>query len=329
MNNNSDLLKKIKIKDVELDGNLFLAPTAGYSDLPFREICKKFGSFMNFTEMVSCEAIIRENPKSLQIMKAGANEKQYAIQIFTGNEKSAAKAIPTVLKFKPTIIDLNCGCPVPKILKSGAGSELMKNPKKIRDIVKAITSETDIPVSVKIRSGFTQENINFLECANMALEGGASMISLHPRTRSQGYSGLANWDYIKELKENISVPVIGSGDLYSPEDAKKMLETTNCDGIMFARGSFGNPFIFAQTRELLTSGSISTIPSYKDKMRIAFKHLKLALDFYGSDIALKEIKKHLCAYSKGIAGAKETRDKFMRCNTVSDYQEVFTSLITE
>lgn len=329
MNNTStDLYHKIKIKNLELDGNLFLAPTAGYSDRPFREICAEFGSALNFTEMVSCEAIIRDNPKTLKIMERAPNEKNFAIQIFTGSPDSARDSIKNVLKFRPSIIDLNCGCPVPKILKSGSGSDLMKTPEKIKSIVRAITSETDTPVTVKIRAGFTSETINYIECANMAIEGGASLISLHPRTRSQGYSGLSNWEYIKDLKNSISVPVIGSGDLYTPEDAKRMLEETGCDGVMFARGIFGNPYLFPQTKELLTTGKISTIPTFKDKMRLAKHHLDLSLEFYDERVALKEMKKHFCSYTKGLPKAKETRDKLMRCDSYDEYMVVFNSLLS-
>lgn len=321
------LYKHIKIKNLELDGNIFLAPTAGYSDSPFRYICTEMGSSLNFTEMVSCEAIIRDNIKTNKIMEPAENERVFAIQLFTGNPDSAAKSIKKILKYSPSIIDLNCGCPVPKILKSGAGSDLMKTPQKIRDIVKAISNETDLPISVKLRSGFTQESINYLECADMAVEGGVSMISLHPRTRSQGYSGLSNWEHIKTLKKHLNIPVIGSGDLYTPFDAQKMLETTLCDGVMFARGIFGNPFLFKQTKELLETGKITTEPTFEEKMEIAFKHLNLSVQFYGEEIALKEIKKHLCSYTKGIPGAKETRDKLVRCSTLAEYQEVFGALI--
>ncbi len=324
----TSLYKKIKIKNLELDGNIFLAPTAGYSDRPFRQICTELGSNLNFTEMVSCEAIIRDNKKTLQLMETAENEKEIAIQIFTGNPDSAAKSIKNVMKFNPSIIDLNCGCPVPKILKSGSGSDLMKTPDRIREIVNAIKNETDTPISVKLRSGFTYESINFLECASKAVEGGASMITLHPRTRSQGYSGTANWDHIKELKSHMNVPVIGSGDLYTPNDAKKMLSETGCDGIMFARGIFGNPFLFPMTKELLTTGTITTNPSFNDKMKMAFYHLNLSVDFYGESVALKEIKKHLCSYTKGIPGAKETRDKLVRCSTLDEYRAVFGSLIS-
>ncbi len=323
----NNLLKKIKIKDMELEGNIFLAPTAGYSDKPFREICSDFGSFLNFTEMVSTEALIRDNLKTVTLLQKASNEKNYAIQLFTGNPDSAAKAVEKILDFKPSLIDINCGCPVPKILKSGAGSELMKTPKKIRDIVKSVTNSTDIPVSVKLRSGFTSESINFLECANYAIEGGASMISLHPRTRSQGYSGTADWENIKTLKNDVSVPVIGSGDLYSPYDAERMLRETGCDGVMFARGSFGNPFIFKETIELLKYGKIKYIPDADQKFKTAYRHLKLSVEFYGENIALKEIKKHLCAYTKGLSGAKDIRDKLVRCNTLDHYEEVFKTLL--
>lgn len=330
MNNNqsNSLYHKIKVKDLELEGNLFLAPTAGYSDRPFRQICTELGSSLNFTEMVSCEAIIRDNEKTIKIMEPAPNEDKFAIQIFTGSPESARKSISKVLKFNPSIIDLNCGCPVPKILKSGSGSDLMKTPEKIKEIVYAICQETDVPVSVKLRAGFTSETINFLECASNAIEGGASLISLHPRTRTQGYSGTANWDYIKDLKKNVDIPVVGSGDLYTPYDAQKMLQETGCDGVMFARGSFGNPYLFTQTKELLTKGEVLTEPTFKEKMSLAKHHLDLALGFYSEKVALKEMKKHFCSYTKGLPGAKETRDKLMRCETYNDYIEVFNSLLS-
>lgn len=322
----SSLYRGVKIGSVELEGNLFLAPTAGFSDMPFRSICSELGSDMNFTEMVSCEALIRNNPRTEIIMAPAEEEKYRAIQIFTGNAETAAKAVPWVLKFNPAVIDINCGCPVPKILKSGAGSALMKTPEKIRDIVRAVKNETDVPVTVKIRSGFDFESINFLECASLAVEGGASMVSLHPRTKTQGYSGKANWDHIKELKESISVPVAGSGDLYTPDDAKNMLESTGCDAVMFARGIFGNPWLFPQTRELLTTGVVTTIPGAKERMDMAFHHLELSLKCYPEHVALKEIKKHLCAYTKGVPGASKARNELVHCSTFEEYKEVFEGL---
>lgn len=324
----NSLYKDLDIGGVKIKGNLFLAPAAGYTDKPYRELTASMGSSFNFTEMVSCEALIRDNERTKLIMAKADNEEKYGIQLFTGNADSARKAIIGVKPFKPDLININCGCPVTKILKSGAGSDLMKTPEKIGEIVKAIKEETDIPVTVKIRSGFTQETKNFVEFAQIAVDAGAAMVGIHGRTRSQGYSGTANWDDIKKLKESIDVPVLGSGDIFTPEDAKNMLEHTGCDGVLFARGSFGNPWIFNRTKEFLLTGILPDPPSPQEKLEVAFRHLNLNKEFYPERVAFKEIKKHFCAYIKGIPGAKETRDKLMKCITYSDFKEVFDSLLS-
>jgi len=321
------LYKDITIGETLIKGNIFLAPTAGYSDKPFREICSQMGSSLNFTEMVSSEALIRDNAKTKLIMERADSEKNYAIQIFTGSPESASKSVEKISSYYPTLIDINCGCPVPKILKSGAGSDLMKTPKKIGEIIEAIKKVTNIPVSIKIRSGFTEDSINFLECGKIAQESGAALVSLHPRTRSQGYSGKARWEHIGELKSKLTIPVIGSGDLYTPWDVQNMLLETGADGVMIARGSFGNPFIFKNTINFLRDGIPPVEPTLKEILTIALKHLNLNVNFYPENVALKEIKKHLCAYSKGFPGAKDVRDRLMRCHTYKDFTNVFNDLL--
>lgn len=324
----NNLYHEIKLPGTVIPGNLFLAPIAGFSDAPFRSICTELGASLTFTEMVSCDGIIRNGDKTIALMKRAENEKHFAIQVFTANPEIAKASIPEVLKFNPDIIDLNVGCPVPKVVKNGAGSALMKDLPRLSEVVSALTegvaeAGANTAVSVKIRSGWDSSSINFLEAAQTAEKAGAAMISLHSRTRAQGYSGKANWDHLKALKEASGVPVIGSGDLFSPEAAAEMLDTTGCDGVMFSRGALGNPWIFEQTVNLLTTGSASPAPDDNERRELAFRHLQAAVDYHGEIRACKEMKKHLCSYTKGTEGAAELRNKIVHASSFSEYSNIF------
>ncbi len=328
MENRENLFKSIKIKNLEVPGNLFLAPLAGFTDRAFRRICIEKGASFTYTEMISSEAVVRENKKTLQLAERAINEEIYGIQIFSGNAVSASKSVEKILPFKPDLIDFNCGCPVAKIVKSGAGSALMQNPKKIREIIKALTESTDLPVTVIIRSGWTSETINYLEAAEMALEGGASLISIHPRTRAQSYSGKADWNCIKKLKEEYpNIPVIGSGDLYCGEDARRMIEETKCDAVMFARGAIGNPFIFEDSKAVLEGAVNWESPSEGERIATALRHLNYAMEYLGEEKAVKEMRKHLCAYTKGITGGSSFRNKIVHGNSYEEYRKLFNDFL--
>ncbi|MEA1911362.1 MAG: tRNA-dihydrouridine synthase, partial [Spirochaetota bacterium] len=231
------LFHPINIGNVLIPGNLFLAPLAGFTDKAFRSICIDLGASFTYTEMVSAEALARNSEKTRKLMERAENERLLGIQIFLPNADTAKRSVPELLKANPTIIDINCGCPVPKVVKNGAGSALLRTPEVIEEIVKTITGETDIPVTVKFRTGWDLNSINYLQFAEAAVRGGASLLTIHGRTRSQGYSGTADWESIKNLKTNFDVPVIGSGNIFSAEDAKRMLELTGADGVLFARGA--------------------------------------------------------------------------------------------
>jgi len=329
------MLRTIKISshsrsEVTISGNLFLAPMAGFTDAAFRHICTEYGSALCYTEMVSSEALARKNLKTKKILCRAENEANYVVQIFSATWESAVASLAEIIPFKPLIIDLNCGCPVPKITKSGAGSALMRNPEKIGEIVKALTEATDIPITVKMRSGWDFESINFLQAAQIAVKNGAAMVTLHPRTKTQGYSGKSDWNKIKELKKSIDVPVIGSGDLFEPQDCLNMLRETGCDGLMVARGAVGRPQIFKETRLLAETGALPAI-SLEEKVRAAMRHLELAAkyseDKNALEVAVKEMKKHLCSYTKGIRGSAAVRNKLVQCNSIEEYRAVLGELL--
>ena len=318
----------IELPGISIPGNIFLAPVAGFSDAPFRSIAVDMGASMCFTEMVSCEGLTRNGEKTVNLMRRAGNEKYLAIQVFTPDPDTAFRAMPAVLEYEPVIVDLNCGCPVPKVVKNGAGSALMRDLPRLKEIVSAMneglrkTAVSPPPVSVKIRSGWDAASLNFLETASAAVDAGAAMVSLHPRTRSQGYSGKACWEHIRELKQSTAVPVIGSGDLFSPEDALSMLETTGCDGLMFSRGAMGNPWIFRQTISLLKTGRAAPPPGDQERSYAAFRHLSLAAAMNGEKKACREMKKQLCSYTRGMKGAAGLRDRIVHASTLDEFRHI-------
>lgn len=324
------LYHPVNIGSLSLEGNLFLAPVAGYSDRAFRSLCIKGGSNFQYTEMVSAEALTRRNEKTRAIMASAPNETKYAVQLFGGTPEVMYDAACLVLEqTNASCIDINAGCPVPKVVKTGSGSALTKDPAKLEQItasvVKAVRDKNkDIPVTVKIRSGWDTRSITFKEAAECAVNAGAKAVTLHPRTRAQGYEGRANWDYLAELVQTLNgrAAVFGSGDIFKPEDAKKMLEYTGCDGVMFARGAMGRPFIFRQTRELLEAGTYADIP-LAERLSAGFEELDILIEDRGEKIACKDMRKRFCAYSKGIEGGGALRQKIIRAETKADYQNIF------
>lgn len=325
------LYHPVKIGKTELNGNLFLAPVAGYSDRSFRSICVEQGASFTYTEMVSAEALVRGNWKTEELMARAPNEKAYSVQIFGGEESIMAEAAKIVLeKTNCEVIDINCGCPVPKIIKTGAGSALTRDPERLGKIVDAVkkAAEGRCAVTVKIRSGWDAVTITWKEAALAALENGADAITMHPRTRTQGYEGFSDWTKLRDLVQLAEgkVPVFGSGDLFKPEDAKRMLEETGCDGVMFARGAMGNPFIFKKTIQLLQNGTYDDIPA-SVRLNTAFKELELLIADTNEKHACMEMRKRFCAYSKGIEGGAELRAKTIHANTLADYHEIFDAYL--
>ncbi|MFO7849664.1 MAG: tRNA dihydrouridine synthase DusB [Spirochaetia bacterium] len=331
MADSSLLYKSLHIGGLTIPGNIFLAPLAGYTDKAFREICREHGAPFCYTEMVSAEAVARSNHKSLALMERGDGEDYLGIQLFLSIPEQAERAIQRVLSYSPSLIDINCGCPVPKVVKTGAGAALMKSPERIYHIVSRLTSATDIPVTVKIRSGWDSGSITYKEAAQAAQEAGAGAIGLHARTREQGYSGTAEWEHISELAASCRIPVIGSGDLFTAEAVYRMFTQTGCDAVMCARGAIGNPSIFSRARLLLSGSNRQERVENLELSRIetALDHYEKALHYRGERTAVKEMKKHFAAYTKGLKNGSALRDTLMRCTDGDCFREVLLRYLSE
>ena len=325
-----NLYHPVKIGNVELKGNLFLAPVAGYSDAAFRSVCIENGACFTYTEMVSAEALVRKNLKTEILMRRACNEKAYSVQIFGGEPEIMSEAANIVLeKTHCEVIDINCGCPVPKIIKTGAGSALTRDPDRLFKVAEAVVkAAAGVPVTVKIRSGWESKQMTWREAAQAALDAGVSAITIHPRTRAQGYEGHSDWGIMKELVELVAgrVPVFGSGDLFKPEDAKAMLEETGADAVMFARGAMGNPFIFRDATDLLTKGSYEPIPP-EERVKTGFAELERLVAETSEQHACLEMRKRFAAYSKGISGGAALRARIVHAATVADYKDIFSQFI--
>jgi len=323
----TDLFHPVRVGSLEIPGNVWLAPMAGYTDAAFRSVCVRFGAPLCFTEMVSADALSRNNGTTLRLLVRAPNETLTGFQIFASDAQTAAAAVRRIAPLRPALIDLNCGCSVPKVLKTGCGAALLRNPKLISSIVAAMRAETEVPVTVKLRSGWDEGSINYLACAAAAVLSGASLVTLHSRTRAQGFGGKARLEHIRTLKETCPVPVFGSGDLFSPQDCRTMLEKTVCDGVMIARGCLGNPFIFEQTESLLRAESKPPFIDARARLFAALDHLKLLSEAVGEAKACRDMRKHFVAYTKGMESGAIIRQSVVSAETVADYQEIVDSYL--
>jgi nifR3 family TIM-barrel protein len=293
---------------------------AGYTDAPFRGLCAEQGASLCYAEMVSAEAIHRGSDKTLRLLDRYPGELLVGHQIFAPSETAAAAAVRAIHPLAPTVIDLNCGCSVPKVLKSGCGATLMRDPALLGRIVRAMRGETDLPVTVKLRLGWDERSITFLEAAGEAVLAGAAAVALHPRTRSQGFGGKSRWAALAELKAAVAVPVFGSGDLFTPDDVVRMSEQTGVDAVMIARGSLGNPFIFSAIRARL-EGREHRVGA-RDRLESALRHLGMEVAAKGEAVACREMRKHFVAYSKGMEGGAALRQRVVHAETLADYRGI-------
>lgn len=317
-----------KIGNVEIKNRIVFAPMAGISNEVFRSLIKEMDAGLIYSEMVSNMGIIYNSKNTIDMLKINDRERPISIQIFGSDLDSFIKATKFVEEHaKPDIIDINMGCPVPKVaVKSQAGSGLLKNPEKIYEIVKAVVETVNIPVTVKIRAGWNESNINCVEVAKLIEKAGASAIAIHPRTREQGYSGKANWNYIKQVKDAVSIPVIGNGDVKTIYDAERMLKETNCDAVMIGRATMGNPWFIKQCVEYIENNNIIKEPTYKERIDMLVRHYNLLKENYSERKALLDIKTHALAYLKYIPNSKELKTQLAISKTEQELFECIDKL---
>ena len=318
---------KLKIGNVELENNLILAPMAGVTDLPFRLLCKEQGCGLMYTEMVSAKAILYKNRNTGPLMEVRPEEEPVALQLF-GSDPEIVSDIAAQVEDGPyAFIDINMGCPVPKIVNNGEGSALMKNPNLVEEILTALVKKVKKPVTVKFRKGFDDDHINAVEIARIAESCGVSAVAVHGRTRAQFYSGKADWDIIRQVKEAVKIPVIGNGDIFTPEDAKRMLYETGCDGLMIARGAKGNPWIFSRTLHYLETGELLGPPDKEELKETILRHAQLQIQFKGEYLGLCEMRKHLSWYTVGLPHSSSLRNDVNQTETWEDFYNLIQSRI--
>ncbi|WP_024865483.1 tRNA dihydrouridine synthase DusB [Butyrivibrio sp. FCS014] len=310
---------KLQIGSVTLDNNIILGPMAGVSDLPFRVLCSEMGAGMVCMEMISAKAILYKNRNTNMLLEIHENEHPVSLQLFGSEPEIMAQAVEMIKDRPYDILDVNMGCPVPKIVGNGEGSALMKNPKLIEEIVAALAKVSDRPITVKIRKGFNENSVNAVECALAAQQGGAAAVAVHGRTREQFYSGKADWDIIRQVKEALKVPVIGNGDVVDGESAKRMFEETGCDGVMVARAAQGNPFIFREINSFFTLGKACERPTQREVYDTVIRHADMQLKYKGEYIGIREMRKHVSWYTTGMPGSARFRNEI---NQMTDMESL-------
>lgn len=313
----------MKIGNVQLDNEVFLSPMAGVTDLPFRTICKEKGCGMLYTEMINAKALCYDDENTKKMLKMEKDEHPVAVQIFGSDPEFMGKAASIMNQYPNEILDINMGCPAPKVVKNGDGSALMRNPKLAAEVLSAVVKNSEKPVTLKIRKGWDDDCINAVEIAKIAEECGISALAIHGRTREQFYSGKADWDIISEIKQAINIPVIGNGDVFEVQDAVNMLEKTKCDAIMIGRGSQGNPWIFKRINHYMKTGEVLPEPTLEEKITTAIRHMNLAVAEHGDYVAVREMRKHIGWYLKGLKNSAKYRDQI---NKITDYKEVIVML---
>ena len=309
----------MKIGNLEIEGFAALAPMAGVADRAFRELCADFGSAYCVSEMVSAKGISYHSKKSAELMEISERERPCGVQLFGSEPDTMAFAAEFSLKYSPDFIDINMGCPVPKVNSIGCGCQLMTDPELCRRIVEAVSSAVDVPVTVKIRKGIDDDHINAKEVAQACEAGGAKAVAVHGRTRAQMYKPYADWNIIREVKEAVRIPVIGNGDVETAADAARLLEETGCDMVMVGRGAMGNPWIFSEINAYLSEGAVLAPPTLSERVNIMRRHIEKLCEYKGEGVGMREARKHIAWYIKGLHGAAALRNDAGRLRTLDEF----------
>lgn len=318
----------MKIGNVEIANNIALGPMAGVTDLPFRKLCKEMGCGLMYTEMVSAKAILYNNKNTDELLRVDENERPIAVQLFGSDPDIMAEMAARIEEGPYDFIDINMGCPVPKIVGNGEGSALMKNPKLAGDIVAAMVKKCKKPITVKIRKGFDDENINAPEFAKVLEANGASAVAVHGRTREQYYTGNADWDIISKVKAAVNIPVIGNGDITTPVDAKKMIEQTGCDGVMIGRAARGNPWIFKEVSHYLATGELIERPTLDEVRKMILRHARMLVEYKGNFIGIREMRKHVSWYISGYPHSAAIRNQVNMVESIEELEELINEKVS-
>lgn len=318
----------MKIGDREFEHIAFLAPMAGIADLAFRELCVQYGAAYTVSEMVSAKGLTMGDRKSAQLLTLG-NDRPAGVQIFGDDPDIMAQAAVKCLQFEPDIIDINMGCPAPKVAMNGAGASLMKKPNLVYDIVKAVSQAVDIPVTVKIRKGWDENSVNAVEIAQLCEKAGAKAVAVHARTRTQMYSGKVDYDIIKEVKKSVGIPVIANGDIIDEQSAVLMLEKTNADALMIGRGALGNPWVFSKINAYLDECRVLPDPTVMQKMTVMLKHIKKIIEYKGEYTGMREARHHAAYYTKGMRSGAKLRAQISKFEHFEQLEELAFNIVKE
>lgn len=317
----------MRIGSLELVNPVILAPMAGVTDLPFRLLAREMGCGLVYSEMISDKGLLYQNRHTLEMLRSHDRERPVAVQIFGADPACMAQAAKIVAATGAAdVIDINMGCPTPKIVKNGEGSALLRQPESAYEIMAAVAAAVDLPVTVKIRKGWDDKSVNAVQMARLAERAGIAAIAVHGRTREQFYSGQADWGIICEVKQSVGIPVIGNGDVRSPQDAAQMLAQTNCDAIMIGRGSQGNPWLFKQVAHYLATGEFLAAPSLDERLTVLFRHLDRLVAYKGEYVGIREMRRHAAWYTKGLPHSAELRLRFNQAESEADFREILLQI---